>query len=143
MDMNERDSLIKTLADRFARHMQRHEGLDWHTVQARLLASPDKLLALQAMVFLGSTPIGGPILGWVCEAFGARWGILLGAASCLAAGAWGLMMVRRCQAVPAVLTPPEAVAVEVETAYEMGGSAHGAASTDPRVGRQDPPASPG
>ena len=23
------------------------------------------LLALQAMVFLGSTPIGGPILGWI------------------------------------------------------------------------------
>jgi MFS family permease len=123
-----------------------------------------RVLALQGMVFLGSTPIGGPILGWVCEAFGARWGILLGAASCLAAGAWGLLMVRRCQAVPAELTPSEAVAVEVETAYEVGGAgaalgefgaglpgpsaaptplAHGAMSSEPRLGRQDPPGSPG
>ena len=31
-----------------------------------------RVLALQAMVFLGSTPIGGPILGWICEQFGAR-----------------------------------------------------------------------
>ena len=29
-----------------------------------------RVLALQAMVFLGSTPIGGPILGYVCEHFG-------------------------------------------------------------------------
>ena len=34
-----------------------------------------RVLALQAMVFLGSTPIGGPIVGAVCEAFGARAGL--------------------------------------------------------------------
>jgi MFS family permease len=55
-----------------------------------------RVLALQGMVFLGSTPIGGPILGWVCEAYGARWGIVVGAVSCVAAGTWGLAMVRRC-----------------------------------------------
>lgn len=49
-----------------------------------------RVLALQAMVFLGSTPIGGPIVGWVAEEFGARWSIGLGAAACLLAGAWGL-----------------------------------------------------
>ena len=49
-----------------------------------------RVLALQAMVFLGSTPIGGPIVGWVAEEFGARWSIGLGAAACLVAGAWGL-----------------------------------------------------
>lgn len=49
-----------------------------------------RVLALQTMVFLGSTPIGGPILGWVCQHFGARLGIAIGAAAALAAGLWGM-----------------------------------------------------
>ena len=50
-----------------------------------------RVLALQAMVFLGSTPIGGPILGWVCERFGARYGLAIGAAGAIGAGVWGLV----------------------------------------------------
>jgi MFS family permease len=48
-----------------------------------------RVLALQAIVFLGSTPIGGPVVGAVSEAFGARAGILLGAVAALGAAAWG------------------------------------------------------
>lgn len=47
-----------------------------------------RALALTAVVFLGSTPIGGPIAGAASEAFGARAGIGLGAAASLAAAAW-------------------------------------------------------
>ena len=54
-----------------------------------------RVLALQAMVFLGSTPIGGPILGWICQTWGARWGIGVGAAAALGAGLWGLSIARR------------------------------------------------
>lgn len=54
-----------------------------------------RVLALQAMVFLGSTPIGGPIVGWVAEQVGARWSIALGSLACLAAGAWGYCAERR------------------------------------------------
>jgi MFS family permease len=54
-----------------------------------------RVLALQAMVFLGSTPIGGPILGWVCDVFGARAGILVGAAAALGAASWGAYMLPR------------------------------------------------
>src|SRR5581483_713797 len=54
-----------------------------------------RVLALQAVLFLGSTPIGGPIVGAVSEEFGARWGIGVGAAAGLAAGAWGLQRARR------------------------------------------------
>lgn len=49
-----------------------------------------RVLALQAMVFLGSTPIGGPLVGWIAEEFGARYSIGVGAAACLLAGLWGL-----------------------------------------------------
>lgn len=38
-----------------------------------------RALALTTVVFLGSTPIGGPIAGWVSELLGPRAGILLGA----------------------------------------------------------------
>jgi MFS family permease len=54
-----------------------------------------RVLALQAMVFLGSTPIGGPILGWISDTWGARWGLAVGAAAALGAGAWGLSVARR------------------------------------------------
>jgi MFS family permease len=54
-----------------------------------------RVLALQAMVFLGSTPIGGPILGAICEAFGARAGLAVGAAACLGAAGWGAFAGRR------------------------------------------------
>jgi MFS family permease len=54
-----------------------------------------RVLALQAMVFLGSTPIGGPIVGWVTQHYGARYAIGVGAVACLGAGAWGLWLAKR------------------------------------------------
>ena len=54
-----------------------------------------RVLALQAIVFLGSTPIGGPLLGAVCDAFGARAGILVGGIAALGAAAWGIVVSRR------------------------------------------------
>ncbi|MGZ4701091.1 MAG: hypothetical protein ACXV98_07765 [Ilumatobacteraceae bacterium] len=53
-----------------------------------------RVLALQAIVFLGSTPIGGPILGWVCQHFGARIGVVFGGASAIVAGFYGMRAVR-------------------------------------------------
>jgi MFS family permease len=53
-----------------------------------------RVLALQAMVFLGSTPIGGPILGWIAEHLGARYAIGVGALAAIGAGVWGLLVLR-------------------------------------------------
>jgi MFS family permease len=54
-----------------------------------------RVLALQAIVFLGSTPIGGPLLGLICDAWGARAGLVLGGLSTFGAAAWGTWAVRR------------------------------------------------
>ena len=54
-----------------------------------------RVLALQAIVFLGSTPIGGPILGWVCQRYGARSGVMIGGISALVAAVYGWRAVRR------------------------------------------------
>jgi MFS family permease len=52
-----------------------------------------RVMALYVMVFVGTTPIGGPILGWVAEQFGARSGLGLGGLATFIASAamlWGL-----------------------------------------------------
>ena len=45
-----------------------------------------RVMALFGMAFLGSTPIGAPIVGWIADAFGARAGLALGAITALGAG---------------------------------------------------------
>jgi MFS family permease len=62
-----------------------------------------RVLALQAMVFLGSTPIGGPILGYVCQHFGARSGVAIGGLAAIVAGVYGMRAVR-AHASPPVAT---------------------------------------
>ena len=62
------------------------------TAIVQVLAAPEyrgRVLAIQSMVFLGSTPIGGPIVGWVADIAGARAAIVIGAVGCLAAAAYG------------------------------------------------------
>ena len=47
-----------------------------------------RVMALYAMVFLGSTAIGAPLIGLLAEAAGPRAGLWAGAAAALAAAAW-------------------------------------------------------
>ena len=55
-----------------------------------------RVMALYSVVFLGSTPIGGPLSGWLAEVAGPRAGLLLGAAACLgAAGVAAIVLHRR------------------------------------------------
>jgi len=75
------------------------------TAIVQIEAAPEmrgRVLALQAMLFLGSTPIGGPIVGLISQQLGARYAIGLGALAALGAGAWGLAKARG--AVPRMLT---------------------------------------
>jgi MFS family permease len=63
----------------------------------QLTAAPEmrgRVMSLWFVGFQGSTPVGGPIVGWVMEAFGPRAGLGLGAMACLVvavAGAVALM----------------------------------------------------
>ena len=78
------------------------------TAIVQIEAAPEmrgRVLALQAMLFLGTTPVGGPIVGWISQQFGARYAIGLGALAAVSAGAWGLAKARR--AVPQPLTRTE------------------------------------
>jgi MFS family permease len=45
-----------------------------------------RVMALYSVVFVGSTPIGGPIAGWLAEAAGPRAGLVMGGVAALVAG---------------------------------------------------------
>ncbi|MDO5635247.1 MAG: MFS transporter, partial [Micrococcus sp.] len=49
-----------------------------------------RVMALYLTIFLGGTPLGAPIIGWIGDAFGARWTLLIGAIATLLAFAVGL-----------------------------------------------------
>ncbi|MFE7607060.1 MFS transporter [Streptomyces celluloflavus] len=57
-----------------------------------------RVMALWSVTFLGSTPVGGPIVGVVAQHFGPRAGLALGAGACLAAAALGLTALPRIPA---------------------------------------------
>jgi len=75
-----------------------------------------RVMALYFMCFMGGTPVGAPVIGWIAGHLGAPWGLILGGAVCTVAGVVaGLVLALRQRArgarpgvVPPVLrTQPE------------------------------------
>jgi len=55
-----------------------------------------RVMALYLMCFLGGTPVGAPIVGWVANTVGARWGMIGGGLVCMVmAVGMALYLVRR------------------------------------------------
>jgi len=54
-----------------------------------------RVLALQAIVFLGSTPIGGPLVGAICDLINPRAGVFVGGLAALVAAGGGWIAIRR------------------------------------------------
>jgi MFS family permease len=54
-----------------------------------------RVMSLWFVAFQGSTPIGGPLIGWVMAWAGARAGLGVGAVTCLLVCALGLLTLRR------------------------------------------------
>ena len=67
-----------------------------------------RVLALQAIVFIGSTPIGGPLLGCVCDGFGARAGLVVGGGRRPRGRGVGLYAGRRAMAARRAAGPDQA-----------------------------------
>jgi MFS family permease len=49
--------------------------------------SRGRVMSLYSVVFLGSTPIGAPLVGWLAQTHGPRAGLVVGAVAALATGA--------------------------------------------------------
>jgi hypothetical protein len=56
MSPGQREELLKALKARFEKNMNRHKGLAWAKVQAKLEANPKKLLPLHEMEKTGGEP---------------------------------------------------------------------------------------
>ncbi len=52
----QQEELIKTLKARFEKNNERHEGIDWASVQAKLDSNPEKLWSLHEMEATGGEP---------------------------------------------------------------------------------------
>jgi MFS family permease len=64
----------------------------------QLAAAPvmrGRVMALWALAWQGSTPIGGPIIGWISEEFGPRWSLLAGGLPTIAVGLAALPVLTR------------------------------------------------
>jgi len=51
-----RDELLATLKKRFEKNMDRHQGLEWDDIQAKLESKPEKLWSLDDMETTGGEP---------------------------------------------------------------------------------------
>jgi MFS family permease len=93
----------------------------------QLAAAPQmrgRVMALWAVAFLGSTPIGGPTAGAVSQYIGPRWGLGLGALACVVAAALGGVVVRRVRLAEAVRNADEAlIGDEAEAVLEVSSAA--------------------
>jgi len=53
-------------------------------------------MALYGLVFLGSTPIGGPLIGWISQALGPRFGMGVGGVATISSAVVaGAVLLRR------------------------------------------------
>ena len=66
------------------------------------LAVPDELrgrvISVYTTVFVGSTPVGGLIIGFIASRFGVDMSLLVGGVACVATGGLGLVWLRRINA---------------------------------------------
>jgi MFS family permease len=68
------------------------------TSLTQLESPPDmrgRMLALTAVAFLGSTPIGGPVTGFVADFISVQWSLAYGGVLALVAGSWMLWWISR------------------------------------------------
>src|SRR5947209_584379 len=74
------------------------------TAIVQLRADPrmhGRVLALQTVLLVGTTPIGGPVMGAIADSFGARSVVVIGGLGALAAAAFGLVAGRGALTTPA------------------------------------------
>ncbi|MCU1489476.1 MAG: transporter [Acidimicrobiaceae bacterium] len=70
------------------------------------LSMRGRAMSLWSMAFQGTTPIGGPVIGWVVAAASARVALMVGAAACFAAAGIGAILARRTTDAPEVELSP-------------------------------------
>ncbi len=106
-----------------------------------------RVMALWSIVFLGSTPIGGPVTGLLVRGFGVRWAVAVGGVAALATALGAVLALRRsrlmggCCEAPVCLPDGPAAGDALGEAVEVGAAHHGPAAPGNDPGA--PPRGPG
>ena len=50
-----------------------------------------RVMAIYVGIIMGGTPLGAPVIGWVADTYGARWGLIVGAAAGFACALAGVI----------------------------------------------------
>jgi MFS family permease len=79
-----------------------------------------RVMAIYFVLFLGSTPIGAPIVGWVSETFNPRAALMLGAVATLAACTYGYVRLRSIVEAKETRTPDVEALEREELAVQAG-----------------------
>jgi MFS family permease len=72
-----------------------------------------RVMALWAVVFLGSTPIGAPLIGFLAGRYGARFALGLGGVATLLIAGWAGFELRRIRNAAAAAASYSAIDAEV------------------------------
>lgn len=54
-----------------------------------------RVLAVQTVLLIGTTPLGGPLLGWIADGYGGRLPLIIGCVASLGAAAFGYLAAQR------------------------------------------------
>jgi MFS family permease len=95
----------------------------------QLATSPEmrgRVMALWAVAFLGSTPVGGPIIGWIGQNIGPRYGLAVGGTAALLSGALGYRSLSRIQVRADTKASADLAAYQPDRAAVVGGPEPGA-----------------
>jgi MFS family permease len=91
----------------------------------QLNSSPEmrgRVMALYGLVFLGSTPIGGPFVGWIAQVFGPRASVAVGGVACLLGAAIVALLLRRTPSLPAATVSAEAAGEVIPDSSDVAGA---------------------
>jgi MFS family permease len=100
-------------------------------VTLQLTSAPEmrgRVMALWTMAFLGSTPIGGPIIGAIGEHIGPRWGLIVGGVAAVLAAGMGARALQRVRGGAATATMTTLTPGPSPVKRERGEIPHGVSS---------------
>lgn len=107
-----------------------------------------RVMALYMMIFMGGTPVGAPIVGWIGESFGARWTLIGGGGITVLGTLLAIAVFSRTQGLldPEINDRPRLVALRARGGAGRAGSPSPvpgpATAATPRPGPASPAARP-
>ncbi|HEX6249343.1 MAG TPA: MFS transporter [Nocardioidaceae bacterium] len=95
-----------------------------------------RVMALYMMIFMGGTPLGAPVVGWVGEVFGARWTLIVGGGVTFLGTLLAVAVFSRTQGLldPEVNDPPRLLGLRTRGGAGRGRSRHASSAPSPASG---------